>query len=80
MSDTARAMQWTVTLAVGGPHRVYGRKPITAEQAIAYLTYWEPDVVVTDCQPYFPPPKSVWDGRNAYRDANPDWWRWLYGD
>lgn len=77
--DTERAKRWRVGLKVGGPILVYGHKPITREQVVAYIEWTQPGAAVTSCLPQIEPAKSVWSGRNAYRDNNPDWWRWLYG-
>lgn len=77
--DTERAKRWRVGLKAGGPILVYGLKPITREQVVAYIEWAQPGAAVTSCLPQIEPAKSVWSGRNAYRDNNPDWWRWLYG-
>lgn len=71
--------QWIYELNDGSKGFTFGRRKHTRDQAVAFLAWAHPGSELVSCEPYQPAPECVWDGRNAYRDANPDWWRQLYG-
>ncbi|SKV08981.1 Uncharacterised protein [Mycobacteroides abscessus subsp. abscessus] len=74
-----RSKNWWIEVTEGKPWIVYSNRLLTRAEALARLTRSDPHLRVVGCEPYVQPRPTVWSGRNAYRDANPNWWERLYG-
>lgn len=71
--------QWDYTLTGGERVIIWASRPITEEQAREILVKDLPGAVVVSVKRWESKSGSVWDGRNVYRDAFPEWWELLYG-